>query len=86
MTRQKKKDREKFYAAQWLLRRGIIARLEAHEHPDFVVRHGNETLGIEIVEYHGGTLGRGGAKVAKLKRPGKRFRNTPTSFASETPI
>jgi hypothetical protein len=68
MTRSAKKERERFCAAQWLLRRRIAARLEDHEHPDFVARHGAEMLGIKIVEYHGGgASGRGGSKGRQVE-------------------
>lgn len=67
MTRSSKKEREKFYAAQWLLRRRIKARLEDSEHPDFVVRLSGETLGIEIIEYHSGVMRRGGSRGRQVE-------------------
>jgi hypothetical protein len=85
MTRSEKKERERFYASQWLLRRRIAARLEDHEHPDFVVQYGAERLGIEIVEYHGGTLGRGGSKGRQVEASWDALRDYSDDFRERTP-
>lgn len=55
MTRQAQKDEERFYAAEYLRRRGIVGQLDDRERPDFVVRTGSATLGIEVISY--GTSG-----------------------------
>jgi hypothetical protein len=68
MTQRAKKERERRPAAEWLRRRGIKARLQDHEHPDFIVEHGGETLGIEIVEFHAGASSRrGGSRMRQVE-------------------
>jgi hypothetical protein len=68
MTQRTKKERERRPAAEWLRRRGIKARLQDHEHPDFIVEHDAETLGIEIVEFHaGGPAKRGGSTARQVE-------------------
>jgi hypothetical protein len=85
MTRQTKKDRERFYAKQWLLRRRISACLEDHEHPDFVVRHEGETLGIEIVEYHGEASGRRGRKGRQVEAAWETLQDYSDKFRERYP-
>jgi hypothetical protein len=65
MTQSAQKERERRPAAEWLRRRGIKASLQDHEHPDFIVEHGHETLGIEIVEFHAGERSAGGGSSAR---------------------
>ena len=85
MTRQTQKERERFYAAQWLRRRGIAARPENHEHPDFLVRCKGETLGIEIVEYHGGMVGRGGSKGRQVEAAWEALQDFSDEFRERNP-
>ena len=68
ITQKAKKERERRPAAEWLRRRGIAARLQDHEHPDFIVEHGSETLGIEVVQFHaGGPSRRGGSSARQVE-------------------
>jgi hypothetical protein len=60
MTRQVQKDEERFYASEYLKRRGIVGKLDDRERPDFLVRTNSGTLGVEIISY--GTSG--GRQVA----------------------
>jgi hypothetical protein len=60
MTRQVEKDEERFYASEYLKRRGIVGKLDDRERPDFLVRTNSGTLGVEVISY--GTSG--GRQVA----------------------
>jgi hypothetical protein len=60
MTRQVQKDEERFYASEYLKRRGIVGKLDDRERPDFLVRTNSGTLGVEVISY--GTSG--GRQVA----------------------
>lgn len=51
MTRQAQKDEERFYAAEYIRRRGIEGQITEHEHPDFVINARSGALGIEVVSY-----------------------------------
>ena len=86
VTLHSKKDRERRYAVQWLRRRGIDARPRDHEHPDFVVHHGAETLGIEIVEYHGGgASSRGGSKGRQVEAAWEALQAHADKFRERNP-
>jgi hypothetical protein len=51
MTRQAQKDEERFYAMEYLRRRGIDGRVADTEHPDFLIYTSSGTLGIEVISY-----------------------------------
>ncbi len=51
MTRQVQKDEERFYAAEYVRRRGIDGQVCESEHPDFVIQTSNGALGVEVVSY-----------------------------------
>lgn len=51
MTRQTQKDEERFFAAEYLRRRGIEGQVYESEHPDFVVDTQGGRLGVEVVSY-----------------------------------
>src|ERR1044072_6866669 len=86
MTQSAKKERERRPAAEWLRRRGIKARLLEHEHPDFIVKHGDETLGIEIVEFHaGGPSTRGGSSVRQVEAAWQALRDYSSDYRKRHP-
>lgn len=82
MTRLAKKQRERFYASLWLQRRGVSGLLEEGEHPDFVVRLSAETLGIEIVEYHGGLSNRAGSKGRQVEASWEALQDYSDAYRS----
>lgn len=45
MTRQAQKNEERFYAMEYLRRRGIDGQVDDSEHPDFLISGGG-TLGV----------------------------------------
>ena len=49
MTRKVQKDEERFYASEYLKRRGIVGKLDDRERPDFLVRTNSGTLGVEVI-------------------------------------
>jgi hypothetical protein len=51
MTRQAQKAEERFYATEYLRRRGIIGQLDDREHPDFLVHTSRGSLGVEVISY-----------------------------------
>lgn len=51
MTRQAQKDEERFYAAEYVHRRGIEGQIAEREHPDFVIDTRDGVIGIEVVSY-----------------------------------
>jgi hypothetical protein len=57
MTRPAQKEEERFYAMEYLRRRGIVGQVDDHEHPDFLVRTSNGPLGVEVISY-GTSVGR----------------------------
>jgi hypothetical protein len=57
MTRQAQKNEERFYAIEYLRRRGIDGRVEDSEHPDFLIHTSGGTMGVEVIS-HGARTGR----------------------------
>ncbi len=51
MTRKTQKEEERFYAAEYIRRRGIEGQATDSEHPDFVVQTTGGPLGVEVVSY-----------------------------------
>jgi hypothetical protein len=51
MTRQTQKDEERFYADEYIRRRGVEGRLCESEHLDFVAQASDLALGVEVVSY-----------------------------------
>jgi len=51
MTRQTQKAEERFYAEEYIRRRGIQGQIVDSERPDFVIRTSGDSIGVEVVSY-----------------------------------
>jgi hypothetical protein len=81
MTRQAQTDEERFYASEYLARRGIRGSIEDSERPDFLVHTSAGIVGVEVISYGANSGRQVDAAWEELVEYSSKFRETNTDLS-----